>query len=313
MRVVWVAVLLSLTTGCSVLSASYRAVEERLQRDDVVFEQHGVALERVQVGDARSTVHEVWGQPRRTKPRYDDIEIYLALRNESDDWRVLPGEYNDLQRTTPLVVKLTYVDDHVTAVHLIGQAAYGNSRRWCDDISRCGELFPFHVSDSHGALSTPFILTTSRSGFDARPVRRDRCEIVVFPGAAVQSPHINFIELRAGGDTIAYMGAETYHVSTHRVGPVELSAWPNDDYRGVVEYRDKADAYNTLTVDCAGGERRFVQVALLERGFLSSDVGVRLLELSEADGRNAVSGKRAIRSALTAAPETPGRTARLQQ
>ena len=315
MRAVVVAVLSMLVAGCAVVTAPYDALEKRLQRDDDVYQKHGVDLDEVRIGYSRDTVYEVWGEPRRTTPRYRDIDIYLAVRNDSGAWRVLPGDYNDLKRTTPLVVQLSYVDEHVNAIHLFDQTAYGNSRRWCDDVRLCAELFPFHSGD--GDPANPLIVTSRGSGFDDRPVSEGRCEVVVFVSAADPdwSNRVNFLELRKDGQPMGYIVPDSYHVSSYEPGPLTLSVWPNVDYRGVIGYRSKSDWANDIALDCTERSRLFVQAGPQDRGFWMLDPGVELVMLDADRARDLLSDKRPIlpSTAATAAPAIPVRTARLSR
>ncbi len=289
--------LLLVLSGCGILTAPARYIDERLQRDDDVFNRHGLELDRVEVGDSRETVREEWGTPRNTHPTYHDFDVYLGIRNSDGDWRVLPGSFDDLHRTRPLVVKVSYVDDHVNAIFLFGQDAFGNSRAWCDDTSLCAELFPFHSSTSEDAPTNPMIVSVREPGFDVdeRP-DGSICELVVFtasePASWVRS--LNFVELVASNRSMGFLSPATYHVSHHPTGALALSVWPNFAYNGDSRQALRDSWMNTLDLSCEAGGRHFVEVGAADTGLFTLDQGLQVNEVDEASALPSLAVRRAI-------------------
>ena len=284
MRLLILAVCLTLS-GCGILTAPARYIDERLQRDDDVFNRYGLDLDEISVGDSRETVHEEWGDPRNTHPTYRDFDVYLGIRNSEGAWRVLPGSFDDLRRTRPLIVQVSYVDDHVNAIFLFGQDAFGNSRAWCDDTNLCAELFPFHNSTGDDAPANPLIVSVRETGFDVdeRP-GASQCELLVFAASepASWARSLNFAELAAAGRPMGYLSPATYHVSRHPPGALALSVWPNFTYNGETRQAPRDSWQNTLDLTCEPGGRHYVEVGPAETGLFTLDPGLQVNELDES-------------------------------
>lgn len=299
-------------TACGVLRAPVSLVEDRLQRNDDVFHRYGIDLDRIAIGDRRQTVHDLWGAPRNTLPSYRDFDVYLGIRNSEGEWRVLPGDYNELKRTNPLIVQVSYVDDHVNAIFLFGQDAYGNSRAWCDDTRHCAELFPYHVAVDVPPPVNPLLVTAREPGFalPAAPAAQ-QCDLVVFAAAGDKAwdRRLNFLELLVGNTRKGFLAPGTYHVSRHAPGSLSLSVWPNFDYKGTLSRQARDSWDNELAVDCDAGERHFVEVVPAEGGLFTLDPGLRLSVHDEASALSALAVKRAI---VTSSPRVPATAPRLQ-
>ena len=293
-------------SACSVLRAPMSMVEDRLQRNDDVFNRYGMDLDRIVIGDSRQTVHDLWGAPRNTQPSYPGFDVYLGIRNSEGHWRVLPGDYNDLKRTTPLIVQVSYVDDFVNAIFLFGQDAYGNSRAWCDDARHCAELFPYHLADGTAPPVNPMVVTVREPGFapDVEPGEA-QCELVVFPASGNEGwdRRLNFFELVISDRPKGFLSAGTYHVSRHAPGSLALSVWPNFEYSGDVKRESRDSWKNELDVDCQTGQRYFVEVSPEQGGLFTLDPGLRLSMLDEATALPSLAVKRAILSSSPGVPE----------
>ncbi|MEM9400893.1 MAG: hypothetical protein AAGA44_00255 [Pseudomonadota bacterium] len=292
-------------SACGVLSAPVSLVEDRLQRNDDVYNRYGLDLDRVTIGDARQTAHDYWGVPRTTQPSYTDFDVYLGIRNSAGDWRVLPGDYNDLKRTTPVIVQVNYVDDYVNAIFLFGQDAFGNRRAWCDDSSHCAELFPYHVAGDDDAPANPLVVTVRDPGFEqASPLDRQHCELVVFATTGKQGwdRRLNFFELVIGERSAGFLSPGAYHVSRHTAGTVDLTVWPNFDYRGDIQREARESWRNSQSVDCQAGARFFVEVIPESGGLFTLDPGLRLSMRDEAAAVAALAVKRAIVPTTPPAP-----------
>ncbi len=299
-------------SACSVLRAPVSMVEDRLQRNDDVFNRHGIQLDRIAIGDSRQTVHELWGTPRNTQPSYRDFDVYLGIRNSQGDWRVLPGDYNELKRTTPLIVQVSYVDDFVNAIFLFGQDAYGNSRAWCDDTRHCAELFPYHLAGDEALPVNPLVVTVREPGFTPVTVpANNQCELVVFAGAGDKGwdRRLNFLELVVADQQKGFLSAGTYHVSHHLAGRLSLNVWPNFDYSGSVEREARDSWQNELDIDCEAGHRHFVEVTPEQGGLFTLDPGLQLWIRDEASAMSALAVKRAI---VTSTPQAQAAAPLLQ-
>ena len=281
--------------ACGLISAPMEALEGSLQRDDKVHARYGKDLNLVNVGDSRASVHSAWGSPRRTFPEYPEFDLYLVAKNSDQDIRVLPGDYNNLSRTSLYVMQVSYREEVVSDIRINRRLYRGSRRDFCDDDGWCAKMFTRHSVPGNDVITNPLVVAASEPGIAIESmVRRGACEIVVFP-ADSDSYWLNalvYAEVRYNQRPIGVFTADAFLRFQERPGDGTLQA-SKETRSGGGQLKVSDDA--AFEFQCEAGGRTYISVGSTKTGFWAVNRGTHIAEVSESEALQRLSGLKEIR------------------